>query len=224
MTSSLSMSTGTPLDSDDSEKDTSSSSSSSSFDVTSYLKGVNVDKFTEALQAVATNVRDGEWGRRGEGYVAAQWVVVGILVLAGGQVPILTDVVMHVVLGPVLLLAGLVTCLLAVTDLGTSLSPWPATNAQTELRTDGLYGAVRHPIYAGLLAACTGLAVTTDSVDRLVWVAVLWYVLELKTDREEDDLVRDFPDDYPAYRNDVPHKFVPNALTNVLPWSNSKKN
>eukprot|EP00977_Amphora_coffeiformis_P030016 scaffold44237_cov191-Amphora_coffeaeformis.AAC.2 len=164
----------------------------------------DMDNLMDSLRAVSSNVMEGPIGQRGEVYVVAQFTV--LVAILGGGIPFVGDAVFHLVLGPLLLVSGLATCVLAVSELGTSLSPWPVANSQTTLKTKGLlYSHVRHPLYAGLLAACAGLALVSDSADRLVLTALLAYILDLKTDREEDDLCRSFPVAYPAYQKDVPH-------------------
>ena len=79
---------------------------------------------------------------------------------------------------------------------------------------------MRHPIYAGLLAICVGLSLLTNFIDRLVWTAVLYAVLDRKSDMEEAALEQRFPNDYPEYQYAVPNKFVPVALLELRWWKN----
>jgi len=183
----------------------------------------DVDKLMDSFRAVSSNAMEGPIGKRGEGYVVAQFTV--LVAILGGGIPFVGDAVFRLVLGPLLLVSGLATCVFAVSELGESLSPWPVAHSQTTLRTAGmLYSQVRHPIYTGLLAACAGLALVSDSSDRLILTVLLAYILDLKTDREEEDLCRTFPIDYPAYQKDVPDKFLPlKAISNALPSTNINK-
>ena len=47
--------------------------------------------------------------------------------------------------------AGVLIVLVAATALGRGLTAAPLPNQHARLRTDGLYGRVRHPIYSGVL-------------------------------------------------------------------------
>jgi protein-S-isoprenylcysteine O-methyltransferase Ste14 len=190
----------------------------SDFDVAEYVQSFDPSSITDNLDIVRQNTMEGEVGSRGEVYVALQAVV--LLAILVGSVPVIGDALM-MFLGPALMVGGLGTCVFSVTDLGKSLSPWPTTTSTTELTTDGLFSQVRHPIYAGLLAVSAGLAIVTGSAVRLLLVAVLLYILDVKSDFEEEELVKKFPDDYPVYQKQVTNKFVPQSLTELLPWTKS---
>lgn len=163
-------------------------------------------KIMDSSDAIRENVLSGTFGQRGEYYVLAQLSLMAFIVVGG--IPVLGDLV-TVVLGPGLLLTGLATMVLAVQEMGGSLSPWPTTNERTELVTDGVFGSVRHPIYAGLLAALAGLSLVTGSALRLLLTVALWYVLEEKSQYEEEQLHQAFPGKYAAYTQQVPGKFIP---------------
>ena len=88
--------------------------------------------------------------------------------------------------GPGLLLGGLVVAAASLGDLGSdSLSPFPAPPRGAILKTDGLYAKMRHPLYTGLLMTMAGLSIATNNADRLLLTAVLWYLLDVKSDKEE---------------------------------------
>jgi protein-S-isoprenylcysteine O-methyltransferase Ste14 len=164
------------------------------------------NKIMESFNALQENGMSGEFGTRGEGYVIAQFSLMAFIVV--GTVPFLGDV-LTVILGPGLLLSGITVMVLAVQDIGGALSPWPVTNERTELTTDGMYGQVRHPMYAGVLAAFAGYSLITGSAWRLLLTVALWYVLEEKSNYEEEQLQQAFPGTYQAYQKQVAGKFVP---------------
>ena len=178
-------------------------------DVMSRFDNINADKIRD-------NVFDGEFGSRGESYVLAQ-LVVGLCILAG-NIPFVGDIV-SAILGPGLILAGIAVAVLGVTDLGESLSPWPvpAKSSKEGLVTDGVYEKMRHPIYSGLLAASAGLSIVTGSATRLLLTAVLLYVLDVKTDFEEKEMAKKFPE-YESYKTATPGKFFPQEFLDKLPW------
>lgn len=92
----------------------------------------------------------------------------------------------------VLLAAGLVTALIAVLKLGKSLSANPVPLEKAELKTDGLYGLVRHPIYLGLLLGAVGLAIRSGSVWALFLLIALAVLLNFKARFEERLLLAKF--------------------------------
>ena len=196
------------------------------FDLRQYLQSFSLAPVFDNADRIRQNTWQGgggtTLGQRGEVYVAAQAAV--MLGIAVGTFPLFIDV-MHYVVGPILLLVGSAVLVASVTDLGAALSPWPTPVEDNDegLVTTGLYSQVRHPIYGGLLTACTGLALVTASLDRLLLTALLYGIFTLKTAVEEQALVQRFPDDYPAYRQQVPDAFVPwTAVQRQLAASKSK--
>ncbi len=79
----------------------------------------------------------------------------------------------------------------AAVSLGNSLTPHPTPNARG-LKTGGIYGWVRHPMYLGLLVA--GGAVVGVRPDTW-WAATgLLFSLVCKTEIEERLLAHTYPD------------------------------
>lgn len=150
----------------------------------------------------------GEIGDRGEVYFFAQALpIVGITV---GGIPVLSDY-LRLLAGPgLLLLLGVANVAATALDMGDALTPWPKPNGQG-LNTTGLYGQVRHPMYAGLLASLSGFSVWTASVHRLLLVVLLVAALEIKSDYEEAELAKAYPD-YSEHKQKVTSKFIPVAL------------
>lgn len=166
---------------------------------------------------VQNNLQQGELGKRGEVYFAAQAALI-VCILADG-IPLVGDPV-RIVLGPLILLAGLATALLSIVDLGSdSLSPFPKPTEDGALKTSGLYAQMRHPMYTALLCVMLGVSLVTDSADRLLLTGLLWYLLEVKSDKEEVFLMDRFGGDYADYKTQVPEKFLPMALSKILPWT-----
>jgi protein-S-isoprenylcysteine O-methyltransferase Ste14 len=158
-------------------------------------QALDVDSIKANLQAAVKNSASGEFGTRGEAYFVAQAALVVCIALGG--IPYVSGFA-NFVLGPGLLLIGLATIVISFQDLGTSLSPWPTPPDDGSLKTEGIYAQCRHPMYAGLLATLLGLSVLTDSADRLLLTGLLWYVLDVKTDKEEEGL-QEMYSDYSNY-------------------------
>lgn len=191
---------------------TSSSSSTSVFEVMKSKALTVMNKDT--IDQILGNVLSGELGTRGEAFVATQVFLV-LCILFGG-LPLLGDF-LNILCGPVLAVLGVIVCALGIMDMGASLSPWPVPTGD-DLVTDGVFSVVRHPIYSGLLAIMAGFSVATGSAARLLLTAALWYALDLKSDYEEEQLLKEHAE-YKAYQEAVPGKFVPAEFVAILPWT-----
>ena len=150
-------------------------------------------------------------GARGEWYVVAQMVLFVLIALAPlvpGQPEWPAGVALAARgLGLLLGLAGLALALAGLLGLGRNLSPLPHPKDDAELVEGGVYGLARHPIYGGLIAGALGWALLTNSLLSLVLALGLWVLFEVKSRREESQLLARFPA-YANYRQRV-RKFFP---------------
>jgi len=205
--------------------DFAASSSLYSSDKNSFsMPDIDVSSITEGLSEididrVVANVKgDNEaLGTRGEYYFLVQAALILFIVIGG--LPILGPY-LQAIGGPGLLLGGVVVGLKSLTDLGSdSLSPFPSPPKGSTLKTDGIYGQMRHPLYTSLLMIMAGLSISTNSADRLLLTAVLWYFLEVKSDKEEEFLMDVYGQEYADYKISVPGKFLPADLMDDMPWN-----
>jgi protein-S-isoprenylcysteine O-methyltransferase Ste14 len=169
---------------------------------------------TESISKVMDNMSSGEFGTRGELFVVGQLVL--MLSILYGDIPLFGDT-LKFLFGPGMFVLGGVVAGLGVKELGSNISPFPKVSDNTDLVTDGIFGEVRHPIYAGLLYACLGISVWSGSATRLLLTAALWYLLTKKSDFEERTLVEKFPA-YEDYLLEVEGKFIPERLLKSMPW------
>ncbi|TVR30250.1 MAG: isoprenylcysteine carboxylmethyltransferase family protein [Nitriliruptor sp.] len=95
----------------------------------------------------------------------------------------------------------------AALRLGDRLTPTPVPRDGGELRTDGPYAHVRHPIYTGVLLIVVGITLRNGSASALLLAVVTVGFFHAKADFEERLLAERFPD-YRAYAADTP-RFVP---------------
>ncbi len=145
-------------------------------------------------------------GKRGEGWVALQFVLFGLILLAP-TVERFSFPIWLRGLGVLILLAGGLLGTLGVLSLGRSLSPFPKPVAGGRLVNSGIYGWVRHPIYSGLILGSLGWSLLTDTVLGLLLVVALFVFFDLKSRREERWLCESYPE-YGEYQKKV-RKLIP---------------
>jgi protein-S-isoprenylcysteine O-methyltransferase Ste14 len=147
-------------------------------------------------------------GPRGEGWVALQGVILVAIAAAGRLGPAwggswnLAGIVGVAAIGLGLACAGL-----GLAGLRENLTALPRPVEAGRLVEDGVYGLVRHPIYAGLVVAGLGWGLATASPVALLASVVLGCFFDVKARREEAWLLHAYPG-YAAYRARV-RKLVP---------------
>jgi protein-S-isoprenylcysteine O-methyltransferase Ste14 len=107
-------------------------------------------------------------------------------------------------IGLVLVVTGLGFAVWARVHLGGNWSARITVKENHELIRSGPYGIVRHPIYAGLLLAILGTAISFGEWRGLLAFAFLTVSLLLKLRIEERFMAETFPDQYPRYCAEVP--------------------
>jgi len=105
---------------------------------------------------------------------------------------------------------GAFWALVAGLRLGDRLTPTPVPRDGGQLRTDGPYAHVRHPIYTGVLLIVVGITVRSGSGLVLALAAVTVAFFHGKARFEEGLLAERYPE-YPCYAARTP-RFLP------APW------
>lgn len=106
--------------------------------------------------------------------------------------------------GSILQGVGLTIMVVALTTLGRSFGVVPANRG---IKRSGLYGWVRHPLYAGELVFFSGFLMTNfSSYNLIAWFGIL-YGLVMRSWLEEDHLSLDA--EYQAYMKAVRYSFFP---------------
>ena len=111
------------------------------------------------------------------------------------------------IIGAALILTGVIFWLSAVRN-----SKIDKNIKENRLVTSGIYGVVRHPIYAAFLYAVTGVIFIANNIILLVLPVLYWLMLTVvMINTEEKWLVELYGDDYLNYSKKV-NRFIPKVL------------
>ena len=100
------------------------------------------------------------------------WLLVALqalLLLGLILLPWRTPTVVSLIVGAIMVVAGLLAGIAATLRLGSALTTTPVPLTSATLRTTGIYQLIRHPIYSALLLVIAGLVIAAGS-----WWSCLW--------------------------------------------------
>jgi protein-S-isoprenylcysteine O-methyltransferase Ste14 len=105
--------------------------------------------------------------------------------------------------GAFLCVSGLLFATWARVILGGNWSGVITLKEGHELIDRGPYRIVRHPIYTGILAMFAGTAIAIGYFGGFIGLLLLFVSFWMKLKREEDLMLKHFPDKYSAYQRRV---------------------
>lgn len=112
-----------------------------------------------------------------------------------------------VILGTILIIIGIVFWLLAVIK-----SRIDKSIRSNDLITSGIYGHVRHPIYAAFLYILTGIIVIYGNILLFILPLIFWAFLTIAMKKTEEAWLIDlYGDDYINYSKKV-NGFIPKVI------------
>ena len=151
----------------------------------------------------------GDAAERGGRWVAAQFVLIALVLLAAFLPPGWPGALELplAAFGAACSLLGLLLAFWGWRGLGRAATPFPRPREDGRLVESGPYAYVRHPIYSGGLLFLGGLALATSpgALVPLALLAVLW---RNKAALEEELLAERYGE-YAEYREEVRGAFVP---------------
>lgn len=149
-------------------------------------------------------------GRRGEGWVVLQVVLLVAIFGAGFVGPIWSGTARAVgeIAGVALVTVGCGLVIAGIAQLRRQLTAYPRPVPGGRLMEDGVFGLVRHPMYGGGVIAALGWGLAMASPLALAGVLVLGVFFDLKSRREEAWLSEQFAG-YRAYRK---------RTRRLIPW------
>ena len=122
----------------------------------------------------------------------------------GAWEPVTVHVEWLRVVGAALLVAAMAFAFWARWRLGLMWTSAPAAKEGHQLRTDGPYAIVRHPIYTGILGMFVGTALLAELGGWLPALVVAAVLVRWKLGVEERLMTEGFPGEYEDYRRRVP--------------------
>lgn len=135
---------------------------------------------------------------------------------AGIEIPLdhisghlLGDLITSLGLGNGWFIVMLLSNLLLIAGIWLIFSGWEQVyRAQGRLVTDGVYAYIRHPQYSGIFIVTLGFMIQWPTLATLIlWPFVIGMYVKLAR-REEQDVLKEFPEDYAEYMKRTP-MFIP---------------
>jgi protein-S-isoprenylcysteine O-methyltransferase Ste14 len=146
-------------------------------------------------------------GDRGGRWVVAQFVLMGLVALAGFLPPGWGSLRLLAALGAVLSLLALLLAAWSWISLERAATPFPRPREGGRVIERGPYALVRHPMYTAAVLFFLGYTLATSPA-ALVPLAALAVLFRNKASLEEELLVERYPN-YRDYRERVRGAFVP---------------
>jgi protein-S-isoprenylcysteine O-methyltransferase Ste14 len=155
--------------------------------------------------------KPGEWSRRlRRSWPARLALIMGVIVI--GIASSRSGVWRHLqywqpvlaIIGAVLAVASTALLLWARWVLGSMWASVPMVQERHELRTEGPYGLVRHPIYTGLLGLVLGGMLASGFGVWVLFFVVSVPLLAHRVRVEDKLMAEQFGEQYAAYRQRVP--------------------
>jgi protein-S-isoprenylcysteine O-methyltransferase Ste14 len=125
------------------------------------------------ISGIRRNAKSGEVGKRGGKLLAT---ALGIFCMVTCGVPPVVSWLIRLAGAP-MIAYGAYVILSSVWQLREHNSPYIIPSSDNKLVTGGVYKYVTHPMYGGIIASSMGIAIYTNSVEKLVLGALLTYVL-----------------------------------------------
>ncbi len=82
-------------------------------------------------------------------------------------------------------------------------------NFQGKLLTEGPYGVVRHPFYAGFIMFVLGLTIYLPIYETRLLAVLTFAVMYVFVPKEDEQLLREYKDEYRKYMKKVKWKLIP---------------
>lgn len=102
-------------------------------------------------------------------------------------------------IGVTLILIGALLFTFILISFGQFMTPNPVPRDNSSLKTTGIYGLIRHPMYFTVLVLLLGVILYFQAFYTLVLLLTAFVFLVYKITKEEEYLIKKFPE-YTEYR------------------------
>ena len=96
-------------------------------------------------------------------------------------------------------LSGLLMCLIAQINLGSSWRVGIDRKKKTKLITTGIFSITRNPTYCGLFILCAGVWMIFPTTSFLTWILIFMIMIEFQVRLEEEFLIKMHNEEYRLY-------------------------
>ncbi len=155
------------------------------------------------LNAVARS-KAGKSEAKDKGSIAIIWITLSVSIFAGVLIAVNFPAFgkSQTAAGAALVVAGVIFRWFAIFSLGKMFTTNVSIQNDHKLKTDGLYGILRHPSYTGSLMSFLGLGISLGNIYSLIVVFVpvtASFLYRIKV--EEDALTEHFKEEYIRYKS-----------------------
>lgn len=159
---------------------------------------------SEIILNIAARSKAGKSEAKDRGSIVIIWVTLSVSIFAGVLIAVKYPAFGEVqtITGAALVIAGVAFRWFAIISLGRMFTTNVSIQSGHKLKTDGLYGVLRHPSYTGSLMSFLGLGISLGNIYSLLVVFIpvtLAFLYRIKV--EEDALTGYFGEEYRSYKS-----------------------
>ncbi len=104
--------------------------------------------------------------------------------------------------------SGLIICLTAQIELGSSWRVGIDRKKKTKLVTTGIFSIIRNPTYCGLFILCIGVWIIFPTSSFLTWILIFMIMIEFQVRLEEEFLIKMHDTEYQRYYSST-KRYIP---------------
>jgi protein-S-isoprenylcysteine O-methyltransferase Ste14 len=134
-------------------------------------------------------------------FVILQFTIAGLIIISALLEPIYLNHTGNYtirIIGGLLLISGLLIIVVTLINFRQLITPNPVPRDSAQLRTTGIYGYIRHPMYLSVLTALIGFTLYYNSYYTLIlcFAGVIFITIKI---RFEEKYLNEKFDDYKSY-------------------------
>jgi protein-S-isoprenylcysteine O-methyltransferase Ste14 len=158
-----------------------------------------IESLLEIYNNASKNSKIGTPFKRGEPLLFAQVLTMILLTLgplSAGSIPFVGLAIDTI--GVASLVSGVILVSLSVYYMGNEIS-YLSVPVKDNILSEGPYNFARHPLYGGVILTGFGIAITSDSMERMLFAIILAIIMDNRANLEEELLVAKFGQEYKKF-------------------------